>query len=94
MKKNKQSKQNRAGSDNPLLNETKDTSPKIFQRPKLKIELNIYERELNEKQKQFIDIALDKNTKLMFVSGPAGTSKAQPLDALVLCESGYRKWVR
>ena len=91
MKKNKQSKQNRAGSDNPLLNETKDTSPKIFQRPKLKIELNIYERELNEKQKQFIDIALDKNTKLMFVSGPAGTSKAQPLDALVLCESGYRK---
>ena len=75
MKKNKQSKQNRAGSDNTLPNETQDTSPKIFQRPKLKIELNIFERELNEKQKQFLDIALDKNTKLIFVSGPAGTSK-------------------
>jgi len=91
MKKNKQSKQNRAGSDNPLPNETQDTSPHVYQRPKLKIELNIFERELNEKQKQFLNIALDKNTKLMFVSGPAGTSKAQPLDSLVLCDVGYRK---
>jgi len=74
MKKNKQLKQNRAGLDNSS-NETQDTSPKIYQRSKLKIELNIFERELNEKQKQFIDIALDKNTKLIFVSGPAGTSK-------------------
>ena len=28
-----------------------------------------------EKQKQFIELALDKNTKMIFVSGPAGTSK-------------------
>lgn len=61
MKKNKKNK--------------KDTSPQIPQKPKIKNELNIIHRELNEKQKEFLKIALDKNTKLIFVSGPAGTSK-------------------
>ncbi len=52
-----------------------DTSPKIYQRSKLKHELSIFDRDLTEKQKQFLEVALDKNTKMMFVSGPAGTSK-------------------
>ena len=53
----------------------KDTSPIVPQKSKIKNELNITKRELTEKQKQFLEIALDKNTKMMFISGPAGTSK-------------------
>lgn len=70
MKKNKKIK---TEVENP--NVTVDSSPKIPQRSKLKNELNIIERELTEKQKEFVNIALDKNTKMIFVSGPAGTSK-------------------
>lgn len=39
---------------------------------KIKINSDI---ELNEKQKKFLDIAMSKQTKLMFCIGPAGTSK-------------------
>jgi phosphate starvation-inducible PhoH-like protein len=60
---------------NKKINVTVDSSPKIPQRSKLKNELNIIERELTEKQKEFVNIALNKNTKMIFVSGPAGTSK-------------------
>lgn len=52
-----------------------DKSPIVPQKHKIKSEIEINQRELTIKQKQFLDIALDKNTKLMFVSGPAGTSK-------------------
>lgn len=47
----------------------------VPQRDKLKKELSIGEFNWSEKQKQFIDIALNKDTKVMFVSGPAGSSK-------------------
>jgi len=71
MKKDKKPK-----TENHTTQDTNnDTSPKIPQRSKLKHELNIIERELTEKQKEFLNIALDKNTKMIFVSGPAGTSK-------------------
>lgn len=53
----------------------KDTSPVIPQRNKIKNSLTIYQREFTEKQKQFLELASDKTTKLLFVSGPAGTSK-------------------
>jgi phosphate starvation-inducible PhoH-like protein len=53
----------------------KDTSPVIPQRPKYKGTLSIYDRPLTEKQQCFLEIAKDKNTKLVFVTGPAGTSK-------------------
>lgn len=56
-------------------NAPRDNSPVIPQRNKLRSQLSIYQRELNEKQKQFLELALDKQTKLMFVSGPAGTAK-------------------
>jgi len=64
-KKNKNKTQNK-----------KDESPKIPQNTKIKGELFISERQnLTEKQKRFLELALDKNTKMVFVSGPAGTSK-------------------
>ena len=54
----------------------KDTSPIVPQRSKIKNPLHIYTRpDLTEKQKEFINLALDKNTKLIFVDGPAGTAK-------------------
>lgn len=52
-----------------------DKSPLIPQRSKLKHPILVYKREMTEKQKEFLKIALDKKTKLMFVLGPAGTSK-------------------
>lgn len=57
-------------------NLSKDKSIKVPQRDKLQYGLNIYERDdLTEKQKQFIQLLMDKDTKLVFVNGPAGTSK-------------------
>jgi phosphate starvation-inducible PhoH-like protein len=53
----------------------RDTSPVVPQKNKLKGELTISQRPLTEKQKQFLSDALNKETKLMFVSGPAGTAK-------------------
>lgn len=52
-----------------------DRSPIIPQRTKLKTVLKISQRELTEKQQQFLALAADKTTKVIFVSGPAGTSK-------------------
>jgi len=54
----------------------KDTSPIIPQRNKIKDLLTIYQRsDFIEKQKEFLELALNKNTKLMFIEGPAGSSK-------------------
>lgn len=53
----------------------KDNSPVIPQRSKFRGNLNIYDRPLTPKQLEFLEIAKDKDTKIMFVSGPAGTSK-------------------
>lgn len=52
-----------------------DTSPCIPQRSKFKGSLSIYDRQLTSNQLKFLEIANDKNTKIMFVSGPAGSSK-------------------
>jgi phosphate starvation-inducible PhoH-like protein len=55
----------------------RDTSPIIQQRSKYKGPLSVYNRpDLTAKQKELIDLALDNKTKLIFVSGPAGTSKS------------------
>ncbi len=59
----------------PIVNDKKDKSPAIPQRDKIKNLLKIRQVELNEKQKSFLDVAMDKNTKIMFVSGPAGSAK-------------------
>ena len=79
-KKNLQKNKNDSSNNNNNVeyqnNEPKnDTSPIVYQRTKLKHELSIFERELTEKQKEFLNIALNKDTKMVFVSGPAGSSK-------------------
>lgn len=72
----------------PNVNDSikQDTSPIIPQRPKFKGILKLYKRPLTEKQNQFLKLAVDKNAKLIFVSGPAGTSKTflAVLHALVM----------
>lgn len=53
-----------------------DRSPTIPQKTKLRNELHIYERPMTENQKAFLSMALDKNVKMIIISGPAGTSKS------------------
>lgn len=58
-----------------VVKTNKDTSPKVHQRDKISFNLNIRGLDWTEKQKAFIDLALDKNANIIFLSGPAGTSK-------------------
>lgn len=53
----------------------KKESPYVFQREKLGFELKIRELPWTEKQKEIINLFLDKNTKALFLKGPAGSSK-------------------
>jgi phosphate starvation-inducible protein PhoH len=54
---------------------SKDTSPYVAQREKIDFTLNVRELPWTDKQKEIINLFLDKNTKLMILKGPAGTSK-------------------
>lgn len=60
----------------PKTEEAKDKSPRVHQREKINFTLNIKGLDWTEKQKAFIELATDKNTKIVFLSGPAGTSKS------------------
>lgn len=54
----------------------KDNSPYIAQRNKLKGKLNIYEKiPWTPKQKELFELVGKKETKIVFVNGPAGSSK-------------------
>ncbi len=54
----------------------KDTSPYVFQRDKLKKKLDIQSNiKWTDKQLELIDCSLDKETKCVFIEGPAGTAK-------------------
>lgn len=53
-----------------------DNSPHVPQNPKFKEGLSIRELNWTEKQKAFIELALNKETKIIFVKGPAGSSKS------------------
>lgn len=67
-----------------------DRSPYVAQRDKPKFTVNLRNNiPFTEKQKAFIELAKDKHTKVVFFSGPAGTSKAQPLDAKILTPAGW-----
>lgn len=57
------------------MSKRKDTSPKVHQNSKIRDTIQIKSVELTEKQKQLIEILRDKHTKLVFISGPAGTAK-------------------
>lgn len=63
-----------------------DNSPKIFQREKLTQPVKIREYPLTEKQKAFIELSIHKDTRIIFLSGPAGSSKSflSVLSALTL----------
>jgi phosphate starvation-inducible PhoH-like protein len=61
--------------DTDIVNERKDRSPIIPQRDKIKTQVKIRYLELNEKQKRFMELAMDKTTKIVFVAGPAGSAK-------------------
>lgn len=52
-----------------------DKSPYVAQNPKLDKGLTIGELPWTEKQKEFIALAMDKKVKVIFVEGPAGSSK-------------------
>jgi phosphate starvation-inducible PhoH-like protein len=55
--------------------EQKDTSPYVFQRDKIHYELKINELPWTPRQKEIIERFLDKKTKVLFLRGPAGSSK-------------------
>lgn len=54
---------------------TKDNSPRVPQRDKISFNLGIRGLDWTEKQKAFIELATHKDTRVIFLSGPAGTSK-------------------
>ena len=63
-------------SSDPSAARPTDNSPFVHQRDKIDWSLSIRERgDLTDKQKQYRDLILDKKTKVVFINGPAGTSK-------------------
>ena len=67
-------KHKKLGADTTAVTH-QDTSPRIHQRDKIKQNLSIRELNWTERQKELIEMALDKNVKVVFITGPAGTSK-------------------
>jgi phosphate starvation-inducible protein PhoH len=59
-----------------MKDKKKDQSPKITQREKIKDSLSIRSLNWTAKQKEFIDLATNKDTRVIFINGPAGTSKS------------------
>lgn len=85
-RRKKQEVQNQSNLEKPQLKENQkiinstenicDESPYVYQKSKLKVPLNIRKRnDLTDNQIKLIDLILNKETKVVFVSGPAGTSK-------------------
>ncbi|REK56927.1 MAG: hypothetical protein DWQ49_09470 [Bacteroidetes bacterium] len=59
----------------PRSKKRADNSPYVHQRRKVELDLKIGELPWTPKQMEFIRLAQMKETKVMFVSGPAGVSK-------------------
>lgn len=66
----------------------KDTSPRVEQRNKYKGELKLKPFQWTENQQKVVDTILDKKSKIVFINGPAGSGKAQPLDAQIITPNG------
>lgn len=75
MKKKKPSKRGTVVIPTVETEEIKDNSPYVFQRDKINFSLNIKDLPWTENQKNIINTFLDKKTKVLFLKGPAGTSK-------------------
>lgn len=58
----------------PQKKESKEKLPEINNNP-FKSKITIQGKRLTEKQKAFLHLGLDKDTKIMFVEGPAGSTK-------------------
>ncbi len=71
------SKKNRSknGSVGATEAPSRDNSPHVAQRDKLKDSIEIRNFPWTDKQKLLIDLILDKDNSIIFVSGPAGTAK-------------------
>lgn len=67
---------NEEGLDSVTDYEKKDKSPRVYQREKLKSFLSIRPLEFTPKQKQLIDLVLSKESKIIFIDGPAGSTKS------------------
>lgn len=52
-----------------------DTSPKVYQREKIDFDLHIRELPWTEKQQALLELGADKASRVIFLSGPAGSSK-------------------
>lgn len=60
-----------------VSNKIKDKSLIVHQNEKLSRQIIIRQRpDLTNKQKEFLKLALDNNTKVVFLSGPSGSSKS------------------
>lgn len=57
------------------VRKVEDKSPKVYQRDKIDFELKIRELEWTDRQKEFFNLINNKDTRIIFVSGPAGSSK-------------------
>ena len=76
-KKKRLLKQKQSQPHNNNIPATKDKSLIVHQAEKLERPLQIRQRsDLTQKQKEFLKLALDNNTKIIFLSGPAGSSKS------------------
>ena len=75
MAKKKSRTKDEKGSVDKKMEVTKDTSPYVYQRDKVAFDFSIKELPWTEKQKELIKILLDKDTRCVFVEGPAGVSK-------------------
>ena len=54
----------------------KDSSPYVFQHKKITFDLSIKELPWTEKQEQLLKLIEDRKTRLVLLSGPAGSSKS------------------
>ena len=75
-KKNRQLAEHNQNASDVSSEPIKDTSPRVFQREKINFKLNIRGLDWTAKQKAFIELATNKDTRIIFLSGPAGTSKS------------------
>ena len=66
----------KAASKKAETTHARDTSERVHQRDKLRHKLNLRPLKWTKKQKAFIDLSLEKETKIVFVDGPAGTGKS------------------
>lgn len=72
-------------------NKRQDNSIKVQQRDKVNDTFEITPFKWTEKQQILINTVLDKKTQIIFIKAPAGTGKAQPLDAKIITPVGIKE---